>query len=69
MNEIVGFGLCTLSNEVLIKEVDRQCDEMFINQKVPIRHIPARPNEDFDLLLGEVLIRLKELVEKGGQAI
>lgn len=27
---------------------------------VPTRNIPARPNEDFDLLIGEVLVRFLE---------
>jgi len=59
MNSIAGFRFCNLSNEDLIKEIDRQCDEMFRTQKVPTRHIPARPDNDFDLLLGELLLRFK----------
>lgn len=47
---------------------------MYQTGKLPTRHIPARPDEDYDLLVGELLqrskemqaedIRLKNLIEK-----
>ena len=61
MNNIAGFRLCTLTNEELIKKVDQECDNMYKTEKIPDRFIPARPNEDFDLLLGELLQRFSEL--------
>jgi len=70
MNAIVSFRLCTLSDEELIKEVDRQTDAMYNrnnltrNDGVPMRHIPARPDEDYDLLVGELLVRFNELTSK-----
>lgn len=62
MNEIVNFRLCTLSNEELLKKVDSMTDEMFETQKVPVRQIPARPNDDYDLLVGEMIQRFYSLI-------
>ena len=64
MNAIADFGLCTLSDEELISLVDKKTDEIFENQTVPVRHIPARPNSDYDLLVGELLVRFKDKSEK-----
>ena len=64
MNTIAGFRECSLSNEDLIKEVDRLTDRMYTEYKIPLRHIPARPNEDYDLLVGELLLRFQELTQK-----
>ena len=61
MQQIVIFRLCTLSNKELLEMIDRKTDEMFINQQVPIRHIPARPDKDYDLLIGELLVRFAEM--------
>jgi len=61
MNGITQFRKTTLSNEELILKIDSLTDEMFKNQKVPTRHIPAQPNEDYDILIGELLLRFKEL--------
>lgn len=59
MNAIASFRLCTLSDDELLEKIDEQTDSMFKNQKVPNRHIPAQPNEDYDLLVGELLLRFK----------
>jgi len=64
MNSIASFRLNTLTDEELLEKIDSLTDEMFQNQKVPLRHIPARPNEDYDLLIGELLIRFKEKIDK-----
>lgn len=64
MNALCSFKLCTLSNEELIKLVDEKTDQMFQNQKVPVRHIPARPNSDYDLLVGELINRFGGIVDK-----
>jgi len=36
---------------------------MFNTQKVSIIHIPVKPNEDYDILIGELLIRFNELIK------
>ena len=57
MNSLVSFHLCKLSDEALAFKVDSNTDFIFQNQKLPARHIPARPDEDYDLLVGELLVR------------
>lgn len=57
MNTIVSFRLCTLSDEELVKKIDELTDKMYKTGKIPDRHIPARPNDDYDLLVGELLLR------------
>ncbi len=67
MNAIATFRKCTLSDEELIKKIDAAVDGMYdpkTGGSLPTRHIPARPNEDFDLLVGELLIRFSERIEK-----
>lgn len=61
MNRIASFRLCKLSNQELLEKIDKQTDEMFEKQQVPIRHIPARPDADYDLLIGELLIRFDKM--------
>lgn len=60
MNGIVGFRKCTLSDEELLSKVDLMTDEMFMTGKLPSRNIPANPDGDYDLLVGELLVRFKE---------
>ncbi len=67
MNAIVGFGLCTLTDEELLEKVDNKTDEIYKLREnncsfpsVLVRHIPARPNDDYDLLIGELVLRFKE---------
>jgi len=64
MNSIVSFRLCTLSDIELIKKVDKHVDNIYTTGKIPSRNIPARPEEDFDLLVGELLLRYKKIIEK-----
>ena len=63
MNSIVSFRKCTLNNKELIDRVDEAVDSIYQTGKIPSRNVPARPNEDFDLLVGELLVRFKELIE------
>ena len=63
MNAIVSFRECTLTNEELIRKVDKAIDRMYDTGKVPTRNIPARPNDDFDLIAGELLVRFSELTK------
>lgn len=58
MNSLVSFNLCTLSDEELAKKVDEMTDKMYQTREIPSRHIPARPNEDYDLLVGELCKRV-----------
>lgn len=58
MNSIASFRMCTLPTIDLIAKIDAQTDVMFKTQKVPSKHIPAQPNEDYDLLVGELVLRV-----------
>lgn len=69
MNGLVGFGLCTLSDKELIEAVDKATDELFEAQKIPKRHIPAKPNEDYDLLVGELIQRFNALLHIGDDVL
>ncbi len=62
MNRIAQFRVCHLTNAELFDKVDNMTDKMFKTNKVPTRHIPARPDEDYDILVGELLIRFNELI-------
>ena len=62
MNTIAGFRKCTLTDDELIRIIDSITDKMYKKPfSVPYRSIPAKPNEDYDLLIGELLIRFDEL--------
>lgn len=62
MNAIASFRLCTLTDKELIQAIDKHVDSMYQRGgEIPRRHIPARPNEDFDLLIGELLYRFSEV--------
>ena len=63
MNGIVSFRLCKLSDEELLEKVDKMTDEMFQNREIPERHIPAKPDSDYDLLVGELIVRFKDKIE------
>lgn len=54
---LVNFRLCTLSDKQLAKKVSEKLIEMYETGKIPNRNVPARPNEDFDLLVGELIYR------------
>lgn len=61
MNTIAQFRKCTLSDDELLLEVDQQTDKMYKDGKIPDRQSPARPNKDYDLLVGELILRFMEL--------
>jgi len=63
---LVNFRLCTLSDNLLLNEISTHLISMYKTGKLPPRHIPARPDEDFDLLVGELMVRYKE---KGNEKI
>ena len=60
MNKIASFRLCKLSDEELLQKVDEGTDNIFKTGVIPSCHIPARPDSDYDLLIGELLLRFKE---------
>lgn len=60
MNAIASFRKCNLSNNDLLQRIDTLTDEIFKSQQVPVRHIPARPDDDYDLLIGELLQRFED---------
>jgi len=64
MNTIAKFRLCDLSDIELLEKVDKMTNEIFKCGKIPDRHIPARPNEDYDLLVGELILRFNQLIKE-----
>ena len=60
MNQIASFRLCTLSDKELLEAVDKMTDKMYQTQKVPSMNVPACPDSDYDLLIGELLLRFSE---------
>lgn len=62
MNDLSQFRKCTLTDEQLLKAVDTETDKMFEINIVPKKHIPARPDNDLDLLIGELILRFKEKI-------
>jgi hypothetical protein len=64
MNGIVSFRLCKLSDKELIERIDKMTDEMFQKREIPERHIPARPDSDYDLLVGELIVRFSEKIKQ-----
>lgn len=63
MNALVDFRLCTLSDEELLRKVDQLTDLMYRNNQIHPCHIPARPNEDYDLLVGELVKRFYDRIK------
>lgn len=63
MNSLVGFNLCTLTDIELAIRVDEQTDKMYKTGEIPSRNIPAKPDEDYDLLVGELVKRFRSKVE------
>ena len=64
MNSIARFRLCTLTDEELLQKVDDLTDKMYQQSKVPTRNVPARPNDDYDLLIGELLLRFDRRIKQ-----
>ena len=64
MNAIAHFRKCTLSDEELLAKVDLLTDQIYQTGTIPSRHIPARPDEDYDLLVGELILRYHAVVTK-----
>lgn len=61
MNAITKFRLCTLTDDELLGAVDCATDRMYNTGQIPPRQIPARPDADFDLIVGELICRFIEV--------
>lgn len=61
MNAITKFRLCTLTDDELLNAVDAATDQMYQTGRIPDRQIPARPDADFDLIVGELICRFIEV--------
>ena len=58
---LIQFRKCTLTDKPLAEAVAAALNKMYSEPaKVPSRHIPARPDEDFDLITGELIVRFLE---------
>ena len=58
---LVQFKKCSLTDNELAEAVAEGLCKMYSEPvSVPSRHIPARPDEDFDLLVGELVVRFME---------
>ena len=64
MNAIVSFRLCTLTDKELLDKVDELTDKMYQTHKIPSRNIPALPDADYDLLVGELIYRFAKLTKR-----
>lgn len=60
---LVQFRLCTLDDKELMLKVATTLANMYSTGDIPSRNIPARPNADFDLLIGELIFRYNELLK------
>lgn len=61
---IALFRNTTLQDQELIKKIMEGLLEMYDTGEVPARHIPARPDEDFDILVSELVLRYAEKLNK-----
>ncbi len=55
---IIQFRKCSLTDEQLAEAAAAWLARIYTPPiQVPTRHIPARPDEDFDLIIGELIYR------------
>ena len=57
---LIQFRLCKLEDKDLMQRLSDHLNEMYKTGRIPARHIPAQPEEDFDLLLSELIVRFAE---------
>lgn len=54
---------CTLNDEDLVNKLDEKVDELCrTGGKSFVMHVPARPNEDLDLLISTLIYRFKKTI-------
>lgn len=63
MNAMASFRLCKLTDDELLEKIDQKTDNIFKTEKVPPRNVPARPDDDYDLLIGELLCRYRDKIK------
>jgi len=54
---LCNFGLCDLSDHELAARVSAGMEQVYESGKVPARRVPADPNSELDLLIGEMTRR------------
>jgi hypothetical protein len=58
---LVQFRKCSLTDKELAEKVAEGLNKMYTEPvSVPSRHIPAQPNNDFDLIVAELIVRFLE---------
>jgi hypothetical protein len=57
---LVQFRLCKLDDKELMEKLAKWLTDIYENKRIPSRQIPARPDDDFDLLLAELIVRFAE---------
>lgn len=58
---LIQFRHCKLEDKELAERVAKHLEQMYKPPvSIPPRNIPARPDEDFDLLLAELIVRFCE---------
>ena len=57
---LIQFRLCKLKDKELMQRVADHLNEMYETGNLPSRHIPAQSDNDFDLLIGELIVRFAE---------
>jgi hypothetical protein len=58
---LVQFRKCSLTDKDLAEKVAEGLNKMYTDPvSVPSRHIPAQPDNDFDLIVAELIVRLLE---------
>lgn len=55
---------CSLNDQQLINAVFHWCDDLCMGKRNWIMSIPAMPDEDPDMLIGELLSRFKQLMSR-----
>ena len=58
---LIQFRLCKLEDKELMQRIADSLNTMYETSKIPSRHIPAQPDNDFDLLVGELIVRFSEV--------
>lgn len=57
---LIQFRLCKLDDKELAARVAERLATMYKTGRLPSRNVPARPDDDFDLLVAELIVRFAE---------
>ena len=62
---LIQFRKCTLTDKQLAEAAAAWLERIYTPPiQVPVRNVPARPDEDFDLVIGELIYRFSQLIEQ-----